>query len=102
MKKYLREIEIAGLILTAIGVGVSWTMGYQYGVFPCGCGLLLLLMIFLYKAFHWKSALYRRENTTGLRDSGLGQTAADALGVLQVTFPVSHRPSASQKAKEGH
>ena len=55
---------------------------------------------------HWKSALYRRENTTGLRDSGLGQTADDALGVLQVTFPVSHRPSASQnpsasqKAKE--
>jgi hypothetical protein len=30
----------------------------------------------------------------------LGQTADDALGVLQVTFPVSHRPSASQKAKE--
>lgn len=55
---------------------------------------------------HWKSALYRRGNTTGLRDSGLGQTADDALGVLQVTFPVSHRPSASQnpsasqKAKE--
>lgn len=49
---------------------------------------------------HWKSALYRRENTTGLRDSGLGQTADDALVVLQVTFPVSHRPSASQKAKE--
>lgn len=60
MKKYLREIEIAGLILTAIGVGVSWTIGYQYGVFPCGFGLLLLLIIFLYKAFHWKE--YEREN----------------------------------------
>jgi uncharacterized membrane protein len=60
MKKYLREIEIAGLILTTIGVGVSWTMGYQYGVFPCGFGLFLLLLIFLYKAFHWKE--YEREN----------------------------------------
>ena len=60
MKKYLREIEIAGLILTAIGVGISWTMGYQYGVFPCGFGLFLLLIIFLYKAFHWKE--YEREN----------------------------------------
>ena len=60
MKKYLREIEIAGLILTAIGVVISWTMSYQYGVFPCGIGLLLLLIIFLYKAFHWKE--YEREN----------------------------------------
>ena len=60
MKNYLREIEIAGLILIAIGVGISWTMGYQYGVFPCGFGLFLLLLIFLYKAFHWKE--YEREN----------------------------------------
>ena len=41
MKKYLREIEVSGLILTAIG-------------------LLLLLVVFLYKAFHWKE--YEREN----------------------------------------
>jgi hypothetical protein len=60
MKKYLREIEVAGLILTAIGVGLSWIVGYQYGVWPCGVGLLLLLFIFLYKAFHWKE--YEREN----------------------------------------
>ena len=60
MKKYLREIEVAGLILTAIGVGLSWIVGYQYGVWPCGVGLLLLLLIFLYKAFHWKE--YEREN----------------------------------------
>ena len=60
MKKYLREIEGAGLILTAIGVGLSWIVGYQYGVWPCGVGLLLLLLIFLYKAFHWKE--YEREN----------------------------------------
>ena len=52
MKKYLREIEISGLILTAIGVGISYIKGYQYGVWPCGFGLFLLLLIFLYKAFH--------------------------------------------------
>ena len=60
MKKYLREIEVSGLILTAIGVGLSYIKGYQYGVWPCGLGLLLLLAIFLYKAFHWKE--YEREN----------------------------------------
>ena len=60
MKKYLREIEVSGLILTAIGVGLSWIMGYQYGIWPCGVGLLLLLLIFLYTAFRWKE--YDREN----------------------------------------
>ncbi len=60
MRKYLREIEVSGLILTAIGVGITWTMGTQYGVYPCAIGLFLLLVIFLYKAFHWKE--YEREN----------------------------------------
>ena len=60
MKKYLREIEISGAILLAIGVLLSWIKGTQYGVWPCGVGLLLLLLIFLYKAFHWKE--YEREN----------------------------------------
>jgi hypothetical protein len=50
---------------------------------------------------HWKASLYRIGTAKERRGSGLGQTADDALGVLQVTFPVSHRPSASQKAKEG-
>ena len=60
MKKYLKEIEISGLILTAIGVGLSYIKGIQYGVWPCGIGLFLLLLFFLYKAFHWKE--YEREN----------------------------------------
>ena len=60
MKKYLREIEISGVILTVIGVGISWIMGYQYGVWPCVIGLLLMLISFLYKAFHWKE--YERDN----------------------------------------
>ena len=44
----------------AIGVVLSWIKGVQFGVWPCGVGLLLLLLIFLYKAFHWKE--YEREN----------------------------------------
>jgi hypothetical protein len=60
MKKYLREIEISGVILTVIGVVLSWTVGYQYGVWPCAIGLLLMLTVFLYKAFRWKE--YEREN----------------------------------------
>lgn len=60
MKKYLREIEISGAILMAIGVVLSWIKGVQFGVWPCGVGLLLLLLIFLYKAFYWKE--YEREN----------------------------------------
>ena len=60
MKKYLREIEVAGMLLIAIGMIIAFTAGYNYGAWPCGCGMLLLLIPFLYKAFHWKE--YEREN----------------------------------------
>ncbi|MCR5577716.1 MAG: DUF4181 domain-containing protein [Prevotella sp.] len=60
MKKYLREIEVAGMILLAIGVAIGLTIGYNYGAWPCGFGMILLLIPFLYKAFHWKE--YEREN----------------------------------------
>ena len=54
MRKYLREIEISGVILAAIGIICALVWGTPYGMWPCGLGLLLLLVIFLYKAFHWK------------------------------------------------
>ena len=60
MRKYLREIEVAGLLLIAIGIVISCFWGYLFGAWPCGVGLLLLLTIVLYKAFHW--AEYEREN----------------------------------------
>ena len=60
MRKYLREIEISGVILAAIGIVCALVWGTQYGMWPCGLGLLLLLVIFLYKAFHWRE--YEREN----------------------------------------
>ena len=60
MRKYLREIEISGVILAAIGIVCALVWGAPYGMWPCGLGLLLLLVVFLYKAFHWKE--YEREN----------------------------------------
>ena len=60
MKKYLREIEVAGAILAMIGIISSLVWGAIYGGWLCGIGILLLLVIFLYKAFHWKE--YEREN----------------------------------------
>ena len=54
MRKYLREIEISGLILAAIGIICAMVWGANFGMWPCGIGLLLLLIVFLFKAFHWK------------------------------------------------
>ena len=60
MKKYLREIEISGLILVIIGIVCSWIWGANFGMSPCLVGLFLWLITFLYKAFHWNE--YAREN----------------------------------------
>lgn len=60
MKKYLREIEIASIILAGIGIASALIWGANYGGWLCGVGLALMLIVFLYKAFHWKE--YEREN----------------------------------------
>lgn len=60
MKKYLREIEISGLILVLIGIACSMVWGYAFGMWPCMIGLLCWLITFLYKAFNWNE--YAREN----------------------------------------
>ena len=60
MKKYLNEMSTAGFILLFIGVIIGHTAGYQYGMWPCAIGLLLALVIVVYKALHWKE--YEREN----------------------------------------
>ena len=60
MKRYLREIELSGLLLVIIGVVCSLIWGYYFGMWPCALGLLLWLITFLYKAFRWKE--YEREN----------------------------------------
>ena len=60
MKKYLRELEVSGLILVIIGIVCSWIWGATFGMWPCLIGLFLWLITFLYKAFHWGE--YAREN----------------------------------------
>jgi hypothetical protein len=60
MKKYLREIELASALLLVIGVVLSMVKSYAIGVWPCGVGLLMFLIVFLYKAFHWKQ--YEHDN----------------------------------------
>ena len=60
MKKYLRELEVSGLILVIFGIVFSWIWGANFGMWPCLVGLLLWLITFLYKAFRWKE--YEREN----------------------------------------
>lgn len=60
MKKYLREIELASVLLLIIGVVLSMMKSYTTGVWPCSIGLLMFIAIFLYKAFHWKQ--YERDN----------------------------------------
>ena len=59
MKKYLREIEMAGGILASTGIVNSLIWGSIYGGWICGIGILLMLIVFLYKAFHWNG--YSRE-----------------------------------------
>ena len=60
MKKYLREIEAAGLILIVLGIICSFFWGYSIAGWPCAIGMLLWIAAFLYRAFHWKE--YEREN----------------------------------------
>ena len=60
MKKSRKELEIAGIILMGIGIVVAHTAGYNYGMWPCAAGMLVLLLPYLYKAFHWKE--YEQEN----------------------------------------
>ena len=52
MRKYLREIEMAGVILAIIGIVSSLVWGAIYGGWLCGIGIALFLLVFLYKAFH--------------------------------------------------
>ena len=60
MKRYLKELEVSGLILVIIGIICSLVWGTAFGMWPCAVGLLCWLISFLYKAFRWNE--YAREN----------------------------------------
>lgn len=64
MKKYLKEIEVSGMILLIIGIVCSYIWGKHIGVWPCVCGLILWFVSFIYKAFHWTE--YARENKNNI------------------------------------
>jgi len=54
MKKYLKEIELSGIILMLLGVIMYRFMGLQSGFIACAIGMLLWLSEVIYKAFHWQ------------------------------------------------
>jgi amino acid permease len=60
MRNHLKELEIAGMILIGIGIVIAYTAGKNYGAWPCGAGMLVLLIPYLFKAFHWRE--YEQEN----------------------------------------
>ena len=51
---------MAGVILASTGIVNSLIGGSIYGGWICGIGILLMLIVFLYKAFHWNE--YARDN----------------------------------------
>ncbi len=52
------------MTLIIIGNIIAYIWGTQIGVWPCVLGLLLWLINFVYKAFHWTE--YARENMTNI------------------------------------
>ena len=60
MKKYLKEIEISGVILMFIGCIMHRLWSLPVGIWACSIGMLFWLLVVIYKAFHWKE--YQREN----------------------------------------
>ena len=60
MKNYLKEIEISGVILMFIGCIMHRFLSLPAGIWACSIGILLWLLVVIYKAFHWKK--YQREN----------------------------------------
>lgn len=80
MKKYLREIEVSGLILVVIGIGCSLVWGTAFGMWPCAIGLLCWLITFLYKTFHWNE--YARDN----RQNIMILTIAILILILKMLF----------------
>jgi hypothetical protein len=60
MKKYLKEIEISGVLLMFIGCISYRLFNLEAGLVAAGIGLLLFILEIVYKAFNWQE--YRRDN----------------------------------------
>lgn len=64
IKKYLREIELAGIILLFIGFILGHLVSLQLGAMIVVIGLLIWLFSVVYKAINWKQ--YQRENIVNI------------------------------------
>lgn len=64
IKKYLREIELAGIILLFIGFVLGHLVSLQLGAMIVVIGLLIWLFSVVYKAINWKQ--YQRENIVNI------------------------------------
>ena len=60
IKKYLKEIELAGIILLFLGFVVGHLVSMPLGAMIVVVGLLIWLFSVVYKALRWKQ--YPREN----------------------------------------
>ena len=60
MKKYIREIEISGVILMLIGCIGHRFLHFSWAIWVCIIGLVLWLLQVVYKAFNWQE--YARDN----------------------------------------
>lgn len=64
MRKYIKSIELAAMILMLIGIIFSFTWDAQHAMWECGLGIALFFITFIYKAFHWQE--YAAENKRNL------------------------------------
>lgn len=60
IKKYLDNIRNAGLFLLIIAFVISTLWGSQHAFFPMLFSVVLLLIVAIYKALHWKE--YEKDN----------------------------------------
>ncbi len=64
MKKYLREIEISGIILLFIGTCVGHFVSVNAGAIVSLIGILLWVAVVIYKSLKWQE--YRRDNIVNI------------------------------------
>ena len=60
IKKYLDNIRNAGLFLLITAFVISTLWGSQHAFFPMLFSVVLLLIVAIYKALHWKE--YEKDN----------------------------------------
>ena len=60
MKKYINKLRSVGVFLLIIGMVISTLWGSQHAFFPMLFAAILLGIMVIYKALHWKE--YEKDN----------------------------------------